>query len=120
MSALRCTGPWPPTPPGPGRWRSSTGTSDIQPTMGERAGVRVGLALPQSADGYAPAAGELARFVRRAEDVGFDSLWACELTSAPILDPLALLAYTAVVITRARLGVAVLLTALRAPYRLAR
>lgn len=87
--------------------------------MGKRAGVRVGLAMPQVVDGDSPTAGELARFAHRAEEAGFDSLWVCELTSAPILHPLALLAYAAAVTTRVRLGVAVLLTALRVPYQLA-
>ncbi|MQA87496.1 MAG: LLM class flavin-dependent oxidoreductase [Streptosporangiales bacterium] len=81
--------------------------------------TRVGLAVPQvTADG-SPSAAELAAFARRAEEAGFDGLWVCELTSAPILDPLNLLAYAAAGTTRVRLGVAVLLTPLRVPYQLA-
>ncbi|MGH3501459.1 MAG: LLM class flavin-dependent oxidoreductase [Nocardioidaceae bacterium] len=78
----------------------------------------MGLAVPQVVrDGWSGP--ELRAFVTRAEQLGYDSLWVCELLSAPILDPVGLLNYLAALTTRPRLGVAVLVTPLRVPYQLA-
>ncbi|HEX2051434.1 MAG TPA: LLM class flavin-dependent oxidoreductase [Actinomycetota bacterium] len=81
--------------------------------------LSVGVALPQVWSGRRPDAGDVRAFAARAEALGFDALWTMELTSAPVLQPLPLLAHVAAVTTRVRLGVAVLLTALRSPYALA-
>ena len=49
------------------------------------------------------------RYVRRAEELGFSSLWTQErLTGAPtVIDPLSFLAYIAGQTSNARLGVSV-------------
>ena len=53
---------------------------------------------------------------RTAEDAGIDSLWVGDsLTAKPRLEPLTTLAAVAAVTTRARIGTAVLLPALRHP-----
>jgi alkanesulfonate monooxygenase SsuD/methylene tetrahydromethanopterin reductase-like flavin-dependent oxidoreductase (luciferase family) len=77
------------------------------------------VALPQVVgDDFSSA--DIRAFATRAEGLGFSALWVSELTSAPILDPLAVLAYAAAATTVPRLGVAVLLTPLRIPVQLAR
>ncbi len=77
------------------------------------------VACPQIIDRFQPIAGHLSAFAARAEQLGFASIWTSELTTATVLDPLPLLAYCAATTQRVRLGVAVLLTALRSPLRLA-
>jgi probable F420-dependent oxidoreductase len=82
----------------------------------------VGIAVPQfpPTDRVDPAA--LAAFVRRAEALGFHSLWVQEqiLGTAPSLEPVSLLAHVAAVTERIGLGVAVLLLPLRSPVQLAK
>jgi alkanesulfonate monooxygenase SsuD/methylene tetrahydromethanopterin reductase-like flavin-dependent oxidoreductase (luciferase family) len=77
------------------------------------------VALPQVV-GDDFSSDDIRSFATRAEGLGFSALWVSELTSAPILDPLAVLAYAAAATTAPRLGVAVLLTPLRVPMQLAR
>lgn len=79
----------------------------------------VGIGLPQI-PGTGFSASGMGSFITRSEALGFDALWVSELTSAPILDPLGVLAHAAALTRRPRLGVAVLLTPLRAPLQLAR
>jgi probable F420-dependent oxidoreductase len=78
-----------------------------------------GVAIPQIGPS-ATEAGSLARFVTRADELGFDTLWTSELTTARIIDPLMLLASAAAQTRRSRLGVAVILVPLRIPVQLAR
>ena len=82
--------------------------------------TRFGIALPQVVGASGVATDGLRSFVEVAERLGYAGLWANELTTAPILDPLPLLSYLAAATSRARLGVAVLLVPLRSPVRLAR
>lgn len=78
----------------------------------------IGIAIPQiTSAGSLPR--QLPGYLNRAEELGYESLWVSELTSAPILEPLSVLNYAAATTTRPRLGVAVLLTPLRVPYQLA-
>ena len=77
-----------------------------------------GLGLPQIAP-LPDELPELASMARRAEALGFETLWVSELASAPVLDPLAVLAHAAAVTSRVRLGVGVILAPLRAPIHLA-
>jgi len=77
-----------------------------------------GIGLPQ----IAPPGDELPDLgivARRAEELGFEALWVSELSSAPVLDPLAVLAHAAGQTSHVRLGVAVVLAPLRIPVRLA-
>lgn len=82
--------------------------------------TRYAVALPQVVEPTGLDTARLRRFAAAAEQLDYTGLWANELTTAPIIDPLPLLAYTAAVTHRVQLGVAVLLTALRTPLRLAR
>ncbi|QWF85225.1 LLM class flavin-dependent oxidoreductase [Amycolatopsis sp. CA-230715] len=72
---------------------------------------RLGVALPGIADG-----GELVASARHAEDLGFESVWIPDLVNAegaPALEPLTALAVLAGATSRIRLGVGVLVPALR-------
>jgi len=87
-----------------------------------RAGVTLGVAIPQTFIHGPIDTGRIKDFLRRAEALGFDSAWVVEqiLGSAPSLEPVTLLAYAAAVTERLRLGSAVLLTALRSPIHVAK
>ena len=82
--------------------------------------TRYTIALPQLVDEAVADTTHLRHFVAEAERLGYAGVWANELLSAPILDPLALLAYVAAATERVRLGVGVLLLPLRSPLQLAR
>ena len=93
--------------------------------------MRVGLALPHYgfsfADGRDPSFEDLARWARKAEGLGFDSVWVSDhffysfgrygADPAPIgsLEPLTSLAALAVVTERVRLGTLVLCAPFRHP-----
>ncbi|MER7350355.1 LLM class flavin-dependent oxidoreductase [Streptomyces aurantiacus] len=79
---------------------------------------QVGVLLPtrEQAITGAFAAAPLLDFARRAEQAGFDSLWAGDsLTARPRLDPLVVLSAAAAVTSRVTLGTAALTPALRHP-----
>ena len=84
--------------------------------------TRIGIATPHMfLDGKVDM--DLAnRYVRRAEDLGYASLWTQErLTGAPaVIDPLSFLAYIAGQTTRARLGVSVVVLPRHNPIHLAK
>jgi probable F420-dependent oxidoreductase len=84
--------------------------------------MRLAISIPQTvADGtFDPAA--LRAYLRRAEELGFESAWTQEaiLSQVPTLDPVDMLTYAAACTERLRLGCAVLLTALRSPVHLAK
>lgn len=91
--------------------------------------MRFGLRLPSYAwpDASYDSVRALGAYARRAEQVGFDSLWVIEhLLVSPALyavawhDPLAILAHVAAVTERARLGTAILVLPLRHPAIVAR
>ena len=97
--------------------------------------VRVGLALPQydySLPGNALRWGDVERWARRADELGFESLWladhllmSVEKYGGPAetyegVEPLVGLGALAAVTTRARLGVLVACAQLRAPSVLAK
>src|SRR5919109_5694196 len=82
--------------------------------------TRYAIALPQLVDESGADTSHLRRFVAAAEQLGYAGVWANELLSAPIVDPLALLGYVAAASITIRLGVAVVLLPLRAPLQLAR
>lgn len=78
----------------------------------------LGAALPQvGADGVNRS--DHGAVAALAESLGYRGIWVCELTSAPVVDPLLLLAHAAATTKSAMLGVAVLLGPLHSPVRLA-
>ena len=61
-------------------------------------------------------------WARRAEDLGYDSLWVQEsiVGDVPILEPVTLLAHLAAITRRVRLGTSVMVAPLRNPVQLAK
>lgn len=79
--------------------------------------VKIGLLVPGSFAGQPPKMDEFTGFFRRAEELGFDSLWVIDriFHQTSIMEPLTLLTCAAAVTSRIRLGTSVLLFALRDP-----
>ena len=84
--------------------------------------AKIGLLIPGSFGVEPPSMDEFTQFFRRADDLGFDSLWAIDriFHDINILDPMTLLTCAAAVTSRIRLGTAVLLFVLRNPILLAK
>jgi len=91
--------------------------------------MRIGLGLPVSGVWASP--GTMCHVATRADDLGFDSLWAFQRLLHPVdqdwgaayhavHDPLTSLAYVAGLTTRIRLGVAVVMAPYYAPIVLAK
>ena len=87
---------------------------------GEYGRLGVGIALPQTVGTERVDPGGIAEYAQRAEKLGFGSVWVSELLTARVLDPLTLLAHCAAITDGIRLGIAVLLSDLRAPLHIAR
>ncbi|GAA4548086.1 LLM class flavin-dependent oxidoreductase [Amycolatopsis samaneae] len=84
--------------------------------------MRFGISIPQFfADGEFDPAGFRA-FLRRAEELGFDSGWTQEqvLGTMPHLSPIEIMTYAAACTERIRLGCAVFVTPLHNPVHLAK
>lgn len=81
-----------------------------------------GIEIAQDLLAESGSMGLLRDYVTRAEELGFDSLWASEsiLGKASVLEPVSLLSYVAAITSEVRLGVAVLLLTLRNPVQLAK
>src|SRR5262245_6153224 len=96
--------------------------ADAPRRLGVNARPTLGVAIPQTFPDGRMDPRRIQDFLRRAEALGFDSAWVVEHTfgSIPALAPLELLTYAAAVTERLRLGVAVLLTALRTPVHTAK
>jgi probable F420-dependent oxidoreductase len=84
--------------------------------------VKLAIAIPQTFPDGAFDPASFRAYLRRAEELGFESAWTQEqiLGAMPSLDPVDMLTYAAACTERLRLGCAVLLTALRSPVHLAR
>ncbi len=82
----------------------------------------VGFALPQVSLETPVDVAPVARVARRAEALGFDSLWTLDqvLGGSRNLEPVSLLSYVAAVTERARLGTAVFVLPQRNPVQLAK
>jgi probable F420-dependent oxidoreductase len=87
----------------------------------------VGVFLPTFTGASRRTGGELAAFARRAEDLGFDSVWATDhllhqsrFYAVPWLDPIVSLTYVAAATSRIRLGTSVLVLPTRHPVVLAK
>lgn len=86
-----------------------------------RTKTRWGIAIPQVFMEGPVDLSLIRKFVSRAEELEFHSLWALELKAAdfPVLEPVGLLTYAAALTQRPYLGVAVLIAPLRSPVELA-
>ena len=86
------------------------------------AAVPCGIAIPQVFPDSPVDMGLVNGYVRRAEALGYESLWVQEqiIGVSPNLEPLSLLAYVAAVTEKIRLGTAVLILTTRNPVLLAK
>ncbi|MGH9918840.1 MAG: LLM class flavin-dependent oxidoreductase [Nitrososphaerales archaeon] len=89
--------------------------------------VQIGVFLPTFGGARRRSGEEIAAFARRAEDLGFDSLWATDhllhgslFYRHPWLDPMLALTYAAGVTRRVRLGTSILVMPTRQPLNLAK
>ena len=83
--------------------------------------LNVGLLIPTLWSARVPSGSELTAFYRRAEELGFDSLWVPDRIFHDIAfpHPLTVLSHAAAVTTRMGLGTAVVLITARHPVELA-
>lgn len=89
--------------------------------------VGFGVFLPTFCGPDGRSGAELAAFARRAEELGFDSLWATDhllhgslFYREPWLDPVVSLSYAAAVTSRVRLGTSIIVMPTRNPILLAK
>jgi probable F420-dependent oxidoreductase len=77
----------------------------------------MGVSLTGSFPQGVPAVGEMMQNVRRAESLGFDSIWSGDhiIMHSPIMDVMTVLASFAAITSRVKLGTAVYLMPLRHP-----
>ena len=73
--------------------------------------VKIGLLVPGGFGGTPPSMAEFNSFFRRADELGYDSLWVIDrlFHNINIIDPMTLMACAAAVTDRIRLGTSVLL-----------
>ena len=90
-------------------------------------GLDIGVFLPTFCETGGRTGDEIAAFARRAEDLGFDSLWATDhllhgsvFYGVPWLDPLLSLSFAAAVTEHVRLGTSILVIPTRHPVTLAK
>ena len=84
--------------------------------------VPCGIEIPQVFIGGPVDSEHIKKFVVRAEELDYDSLWTQErnLSNFCMLEPVTLMTYVAAVTSRLRIGTSVLLTVLRNPLQLAK
>src|ERR1700678_1775510 len=84
--------------------------------------AKCGIAIPQDFISKPVGMQIIREFVRRADALGFDSLWVQEqiLGNAPILDPIGLLTYASALTSRVRLGTSMLTSVIYNPVPLAK
>jgi probable F420-dependent oxidoreductase len=82
----------------------------------------IGLLIPSAWHQHVPTGPELASYCRRAEELGFHSLWTLQrvLHTAPVPHPFTILAYAAASTERIRLGTSVFLMSMHHPVHVAR
>ena len=82
----------------------------------------IGLLVPSAWREHAPTGPELANYFRRAEELGFHSLWTLQrvLHDHAVPHPFTLLAYAAASTERMRLGTSVFLMSMHHPVHVAR
>jgi len=81
-----------------------------------------GIAIPQDLIFKSGNMEPVRRFVQRAEDLNYDSLWVMEgiISLGPTLEPVSILSYVSALTTKIRLGVAVIVLTHRNPVQLAK
>ena len=79
--------------------------------------AKIGLLVPGGFGGTPPSMAEFNGFFRRADELGYDSLWVIDrlFHNINIIDPMTLMACAAAVTDRIRLGTSVLLFVMRNP-----
>ncbi len=84
--------------------------------------ISCGIAIPQSFTDSPVDVRFIRDFLRKAEELEYESLWAQEqiIGDVAILEPVTLLTYAAALTSRVRLGTSVLLTVIRNPVQLAK
>ena len=84
--------------------------------------AKIGLLVPGCFAGTPPSMQDFTQFFRRADELGFDSLWVIDriFHDINILEPMTLLTCAAAVTNRIRLGTSVLLFLFRNPVQLAK
>src|SRR5215467_11186581 len=84
--------------------------------------IPCGIAIPQMFSTSLVDVDLVRRFLSRAEELEYESLWVQEriIGDFPVLEPVSLLTYAAGLTSRLRLGTSVLLTVLRNPVQLAK
>ena len=84
--------------------------------------TKIGLLVPGGFDGTPPTMAEFNGFFRRADELGYDSLWVIDriFHNINIIDPMTLMACAAAVTDRIRLGTSVLLFVMRNPVLVAK
>ena len=90
--------------------------------MAKQGELRFGIAIPQVFPGGVIDPAAIARWLVKAESLGYYGGWTQEqvLGTVAALDPVPLLSYAAALTSRMKLGTSVLLTALRNPVPLAK
>ncbi len=90
-------------------------------------GLRIGVFLPTFVGPDGRSGEQIAAFAQRAEELGFDSLWATDhllhgnrFYDVPWLDPIVALTYAAAATSRIRLGTSILVMPTRHPVVLAK
>ena len=86
------------------------------------ANTKIGLLVPGGFGDAPPSMAEFTGFFRRADEIGYDSLWVIDriFHNISIIEPMTLLTCAAAVTERVRLGTAVLLFVLRNPILVAK
>ena len=84
--------------------------------------IPCGIEIPQVFIDGPVDSGHIKKFVARAEELDYDSLWTQEriLSNFSMLEPVTLMTYVAAVTARLKIGSSVLLTVLRNPLQLAK
>ena len=87
-----------------------------------RTDIPCGIEMPQAFIDGPVDMGHIEHFVRRAEELGYESLWTQEriISDFRMLEPVTLMTYVAALTSRVRVGSSVLITVLRNPVQLAK
>lgn len=82
--------------------------------------IQFAIAIPQAFGGASVDVALVDNLLRKADELGYHSVWVQEVIDAGLLEPVSLLTYAGALTRRVRLGSAILLTTLRSPLHLAK